>query len=423
VDDGEPDDPTVQQVRASGAGIWRLTGPSSPISGRTTAVPSPESSRMKEEHHGASSEAGLHDLARRKFLAAGLSEEHADIVTEVLVFADAYGIHSHGVMRVEYYAERIAKGGINTNPNFSLERTGPCTAVFHGDNGAGHVAAKLAMDEATRMAKAGGVAVVGVRKMSHSGALAYFTRQAAAQDLVALSVCQSDPMVVPYGGAQPYYGTNPLAFAAPGEEDVLSFDMATTVQAWRKILEARTEGEDIPEDWAVTEDGKATTDPGKVAALLPLGGPKGYGLGMMVDVLSGVLLGLPFGNRVSSMYRDMREGRDLGQLHVVLNPAAFTDLDEFKKNISVTMKDLASIKPAPGFDRVLYPGEDRKIVYEEYQRDGIEIADEVYEYLTSDAVHRNTYEQQPDSGDDTGDVPEKQYHRWKDDGGALPPES
>ena len=365
----------------------------------------------------------LHDLARLKLMEAGLSEEHASIVADVLVFADAYGIHSHGVMRVEYYAERITKGGINTRPNFSVEKTGPCTALFHGDNGAGHVAAKLAMDEATEMARDNGVAVVGVRQMSHSGALAYFTRQAAAQDMVALSVCQSDPMVVPHGGTEPYYGTNPLAFAAPGVADVLSFDMATTVQAWGKILEARTEGQEIPVDWAVAADGKPTTDPADVAALLPVAGAKGYGLAMMVDVLSGVLLGLPFGKQVSSMYEDLREGRDLGQLHIVLNPAAFTNLSEFKTNISATMRDLAQVKPAPGYDRVLYPGQDRKLIHQEYQRDGIDVADEVYEYLVSKVIHRHQYETQSAPGNDKDGVPEKQLQRWKDDGGALPPQT
>lgn len=338
-------------------------------------------------------ESALRDLARRKLAAAGLTGEHAAGVADVLVFADAYGIHSHGVMRVEYYAERIAKGGINVAPNFSLERTGPCTAVFHADNGVGHVAAKLAMDEAVTTARDRGVAVVGVRQMSHSGALAYFTRQAASQGLVALSVCQSDPMVVPYGGAEPYYGTNPLAFAAPSEEDILSFDMATTVQAWGKILEARAEGDSIPDDWAVAEDGTAATDPERVTALLPLAGPKGYGLAMMIDILSGVLLGLPFGRRVSSMYRDMREGRDLGQLHLVINPAAFADPHEFTKNVTTTMNDLAATVPAPGFDRVLYPGEDRKLVHEEYRRNGIEITDDIYDYLTSDDVHRDRFEE------------------------------
>jgi LDH2 family malate/lactate/ureidoglycolate dehydrogenase len=95
--------------------------------------------------------------------------------------------------------------------------------------------------------------------MSHSGALSYYTEQAAAAGLVALSLCQSDPMVGPFGAAEPYYGTNPVAFAALGVRvEMLSFDMATTVQAWRKILQARSEGDDIPDDWAVDRSGRAT---------------------------------------------------------------------------------------------------------------------------------------------------------------------
>ena len=364
-------------------------------------------------------ESVLQELAQRKLAMAGLSTEHAGIVADVLVFADAYGIHSHGVLRTEYYAERIVKGGINTRPSFSVEKTGPCSAIFHADNGAGHVAAKLAMDEAVAMARNNGVAVVGVRQMSHSGALAYFTRRAADQDMVAVSVCQSDPMVVPHGGTQPYYGTNPLAFAAPGVADALSFDMATTVQAWGKILEARTEDQPIPEDWAVDDEGNPTTNPADVAALRPAAGAKGYGLAMMVDVLSGVLLGLPFGKRVSSMYEELRQGRNLGQLHIVLNPAAFTNLSAFKTDISATMRDLSQMKPAPGFDRVLYPGQDRKLIHQEYQRDGIAVADEVYDYLTSEMIHRDRYETEGAADDDT--IPAKQLHRWKDDGGALPP--
>src|SRR5699024_6386457 len=234
---------------------------------------------------------------------------------DVLVFADSKGIHSHGAMRTEYYAERIAKGGITHQPDFHFEKTGASSGIFHADNGVGHVAAKLAMDEAINLAKESGVAIVGVKKMSHSGALSYFTERAAEEDLIGFSVCQSDPMVVPFGGAEPYYGTNPIAFAAPGNDGKpISFDMATTVQAWGKILHARSKNESIPETWAVDENGEPVNDPFKVRALLPIAGPKGYGLAMMVDVLSGILLGLPFGNDVSSMYHDLSAGRDLGQL-------------------------------------------------------------------------------------------------------------
>lgn len=337
----------------------------------------------------------LKDLMKTKLFKAGLNEEHADGVADVLVHADARGVHSHGAMRVEYYAERIAKGGITANPAFEFEKTGPSTGVFDADNGAGHVAAKEAMDEAISIAKENGIAVVGVKRMSHSGSLSYFTEQAAKQDLVALSVCQSDPMVVPFGGAEPYYGTNPIAFAAPGKDGkLISFDMATTVQAWGKVLHARSKNEEIENDWAVDKDGNATTDPFAVNALLPIAGPKGYGLMMMVDILSGVLLGLPFGGKVSSMYNDLSKGRELGQLHVVINPSYFTDLNTFKENIAQTMSDLNGIKPAPGFDHVSYPGERSAKREEAYEKNGIEIVDDIYEYLVSDTIHNNMYDNQ-----------------------------
>ncbi|MGE8206636.1 ureidoglycolate dehydrogenase [Heyndrickxia sp. NPDC080065] len=335
----------------------------------------------------------LHDLIANKLEKAGLSNDHANGVADVLVHADARGVHSHGAMRVEYYAERIAKGGLNSHPDFKFEKTGPCTAVFDGDNGVGHVAAKLAMDEAIKMAKENGVAVVGVKRIGHSGALSYFVQQAANENLIGLSVCQSDPMVVPYGGAEPYYGTNPIAFAAPGKDGKhITFDMATTVQAWGKVLHARSKNEPIPDTWAVDSNGEPTTDPFKVNALLPIAGPKGYGLMMMVDVLSGILLGLPFGNKVSSMYHDLTEYRNLGQLHIVINPEFFAGLGVFQEGISTTMKDLNNIKPASGFKQVSYPGQRSAEREKAYEENGIEIVDHIYEYLISDVVHNNVYD-------------------------------
>ncbi|MGF1685032.1 ureidoglycolate dehydrogenase [Photobacterium minamisatsumaniensis] len=335
----------------------------------------------------------LHQLIENKFVKAGLSQEHASMVSDVLVFSDARGIHSHGAVRVEYYSERISKGGINADPHFNYEETGPCSAIFDGDNGAGHVVAKLAMDKAIEMASEKGVAIVGAKRISHSGALSYFTKQAAEQGLVAISVCQSDPMVVPFGGKDVYYGTNPIAFAAPGPDGkIINFDMATTVQAWGKILDARSRNKSIPDSWAVDGDGHPTTDPEAVRALMPIAGPKGYGLMMMVDILSGILLGLPFGKNVSSMYEDLSKGRELGQLHIVINPAFFTTSDYFINSIAKTMEDLTGMEPAPNFDRVLYPGQNSDLKEQNSKLNGVDIVDDVYEYLTSDAVFINSYD-------------------------------
>ncbi|WP_413111542.1 ureidoglycolate dehydrogenase [Thaumasiovibrio sp. DFM-14] len=335
----------------------------------------------------------LHILMKNKLASAGLSEDHASIVADVLAFADTRGVHSHGAVRVEYYSERIAKGGINTSPEFKIEETGPCSAVFDGDNGAGHVIAKLSMDKAIEMAKKNGVAVVGAKRMSHSGALGYFTKMAAKEGLVAISMCQSDPMVVPFGGSDVYYGTNPIAFAAPGPDGkIVNFDMATTIQAWGKILDARSRNQPIPDTWAVDAEGNPTSDPHAVRALLPIAGPKGYGLMMMVDILSGVMLGLPFGKHVSSMYDDLSEGRELGQLHIVLNPEFFTTSSYFIDAIATTMQELNAIPPAEGFEQVLYPGQNSDLIGEKSKREGVNIVDDVYEYLKSEHVYINSYD-------------------------------
>ncbi len=335
----------------------------------------------------------LHSLISSKLHKAGLTQEHADIVADVLVHADMRGIHSHGAMRVEYYSERISKGGTNTRPNFVFERTGPCSAVFDGDNAAGHVVAKIGMDHAIEIAKENGVAIVGMRRMGHSGALSYFVEQACAAGLIGVSMCQSDPMAAPYGGAEPFFGTHPIAFATPSADGRnLMVDLAVTVQAWGKILHARSRKEAIPDDWAIDKDGNPTTDPFKVAALNHIAGPKGYALALMVDVLSGALLGVPFGKNVSSMYNDLTEQRNLGQIHFVLDPARFTDKIQFLKNINQMMADLNAVKPAPGFSSVRYPGQGSDERRRKYEADGIEIVDDIYNYLVSDVIHRNNYD-------------------------------
>ncbi|CAM4206110.1 ureidoglycolate dehydrogenase [Paenibacillus macerans] len=335
----------------------------------------------------------LHILIKNKLIKAGLKEEQAAETANHLVYADLCGIHSHGAVRVEYYAERIHKGGINIHPEFSFKQTGPSSAIFHGENAQGHYAANEALAPAIKMAKESGVAVVGVSRVGHTGTLSYYVRKIAEANLIGISMCQSDPMVVPYGGAETYYGTNPIAFGVPSNgADPLIFDMATTVQAWGKILDARSKGKSIPDTWAVDKNGAPTTDPNKVNGLLPIAGPKGYGLMMMVDILSGILLGLPFGKEVSSMYRNLHEGRNLGQLYIIIDPERFVGLELFKQSISRTMKELNEIRPAIGFDYVQYPGQGSHERYAKNLQEGVEIPESIISYLESDDIHYNRYE-------------------------------
>jgi len=335
---------------------------------------------------------GLHELIQKKLVRAGLKEEEANEVANHLVFADMNGIHSHGAVRVEYYAERIAKGGVTIGPDLSFEKTGESTGVFHGDNGVGQYVANEALDDAINMAKNSGVAVVGLSRVSHTGALSYYVQKIAENDLIGISMCQSDPMAVPFGGAEVYYGTNPIAFSAPrANGKPIVFDMATTVQAWGKILDARSKNKSIPDSWAVDSEGNSTTNAHEVSGLLPISGPKGYGLMMMVDMLSGVLLGRPFGKEVSSMYDDLSKGRELGQLFIIIDPDRFAGIDQFKSNVEQTVGELHGIKPSEGFDQVYYPGEINLNNYEQSEENGIEIPESIMNYLKSDTIHNDNY--------------------------------
>lgn len=336
----------------------------------------------------------LKELMKKKFMAAGMHEDHAQTMAEVLTWSSERGFHSHGEVRVEYYTERISKGGMTIDPHWTWEQTGPATGMVDGDNGCGYVYAKMGMEHAIEMAKECGVGIVGVKNVSHTGALGYYAEMAAHADLCCLTMCQSDPMVIPYGGAEPFYGTNPIAFSAPSADDrFVLFDMATTVQAWGKILDAKSAGRSIPSDWAVDEEGKPTTNPHDVNALCAISGPKGYGLMMMVDTLSGIMLGVPSGAHVSSMYHDLSEGRGLGHIHIVIDPAKFCGIDEFKRHMSQTLDELEAVKPGPGFDKVYYPGQRalmRKAKCDE--AGGIEIVDDIYDYLTSDKLYVNSWD-------------------------------
>lgn len=336
----------------------------------------------------------LKNLMKNKLMQAGLHEDDADTTAEVLTWSDERGYHSHGSVRVEYYSERIFKGGITVDPKFTWKETGPCSGILDGDNGIGYVVAKRGMEKAIEMAKKNGIGVVGMTNLSHSGSIGYYTEMAAKEGMAAISFCQSDPMAVPFGGAEPYYGTNPISFAAPTADDrTVVFDMATTVQAWGKILDKRSRGEMIPSDWAVDENGEPVTDPFKVNALVPIAGAKGYGLMMMVDVFCGVLLGVPFGGHVSSMYHDLSEGRNLGQMHIVMNPAMFIGEEAFKERMSVCLDELGKIKPAKGFDKVYYPGERAEMRRDKaYATGGVEIVDEIVDYLKSDDIHFDRYD-------------------------------
>ncbi|MDN4071836.1 MULTISPECIES: ureidoglycolate dehydrogenase [Fictibacillus] len=324
------------------------------------------------------------ELVIQKLISAGLNGDDADKVAEVLVHADLRNVNSHGVLRTEHYMNRLKAGGINPEAKPVFKGTGPVTGIVDGKDGFGHVIGDIAMDHAIQMAQENGVGMVTAVNSSHCGALSYFVQKAADAKLIGIAMSHTDKIVVPFGGKSSFLGTNPIAYGVPSKlKKPFILDMATSNVAFGKILQAREEGKEIPEGWGVDENGRAVTDPNKVVSLSTFGGPKGYGLSVIVDVFSGLLAGAAFGPHINSMYGDLDKKRKLGHYFCAINPSFFTDRDVFLEQMDRMLEELQNAEPAPGFERVYVPGEIEQLHEERNRVEGITIAESVYEFLKS----------------------------------------
>jgi ureidoglycolate dehydrogenase (NAD+) len=317
-------------------------------------------------------------------VAAGLRAGDADLVAGSLVSADLRGVGSHGVMRLPIYVERMRRGLIATRPVIEVLRTAPATAVVDGGNGPGQVVAVRAMDEAVALAREAGAGFVAVRRSNHFGAAGWFALRAAGAGMIGLAVTHAEADVVPYGGARPALGTNPLAVAVPrGDGPALLVDMATSAVAMGKVLLAASEGRGIPDGWGVDAAGEPTTDPRRVRAVLPMAGPKGYGLAFVVEVLAALLSGSRSGSEVRRMYDDFDAPHGVGHFLGAIDVARFVPLDGFTAGLADLAGRIGSVPPAAGFEEVLLPGEPEERAEARNRRDGVPLGEEVRRELAA----------------------------------------
>jgi ureidoglycolate dehydrogenase (NAD+) len=254
-------------------------------------------------------------------------------------------------------------------------KTGPATATVHGEDGLGIVHAALAMETAIDLAQESGAAVVGVGHSSHCGAMGLYTRMAAREHLVGIALTHSSSVVIPHGGKEKYFGTNPISIAFPrASGEPVCLDMATSQIAWNKVLNARIEGHELEPGVAVDAEGNVTTDPKRARAGIPLGGPiygyKGYGLAFMVDLLCGALNGMTFGPYINGMYEDLHQPRKIGHLLIAIDPARFAGAATLETTVDAVVKDLKKRGD------ILFPGEPELLEQEKRRVAGIPIDDE-----------------------------------------------
>ncbi|AFV77384.1 Ldh family oxidoreductase [Thermus oshimai] len=318
----------------------------------------------------------LRGFAEEVLKRAGADGPSAEAVAWALLEADLRGVGSHGLLRLPVYVRRLEAGLVNPSPRLAPEVRGP-VALLDGAHGFGPRVALEAARLAARLAQAHGVGAVAVRRSTHFGMAGLYAETLAQEGLVALVTTNAEPDVVPYGGREKALGTNPIAFAAPAPQGVVVGDLATSQAAMGKVFLARKRGERIPPDWGVDREGRPTEDPHAVHALLPLGGPKGYALALLVEVLSGVLAGAGVTHGIGRMYDEWDRPQDVGHFFLALDPEAFLGREAFLERMGRLWAELKATPPAPGFPEVLLPGELEARRRAQALREGLELPEEV----------------------------------------------
>ncbi|WP_233830197.1 Ldh family oxidoreductase [Paraburkholderia sp. ZP32-5] len=315
----------------------------------------------------------LRDFVSAVYQTTGASAEDAWVAADAMVQADLWGHQSHGVLRLGWYYARLRSGAMRSHTSVSFPVDAGAVAVMDGGDSIGPVVAKHAALDAIRRAKAHGIGAVSVRNSNHFGTCMYFTRMAALEGCIMLVTTNGGPNMAPWGGLKKMIGTNPWSVAVPaGRHAPLIMDVANSGVARGKIFLAQMKHEEIPPNWAVDASGRPTTDPVEALKgfILPMAGHKGYAIGVIVDVLSGVLSGSGFMDEVHGPYDPVNRSR-AGHLLIALDVKAFQPLDEFNARMERYIATLKAVPLADGVDEVFYPGEKEARAHERQIEEGI----------------------------------------------------
>lgn len=322
----------------------------------------------------------LQDFVARIFAGHGVPQPDAQRTAACLVEADLRGVASHGVGRVPIYTERLRRGLINPRPALDLQALTPVAARLDADNALGFVAATRAMDEAIGMARGSGLGMVLVHRSTHFGMAASYLLQAVRAGYAAFVFTNASPSMPVWGGRTLFLGTSPFAFAAPGgdTQPPIVLDMATSVVARGKIRRAAQKGEAIPAGWALDAQGQPTTDAAAAyeGLILPLGGPKGSGLSLMMEVLGGVMSGAAFGGEVRNQYTDFDAPQDVGHCFLALRPELAVGMTDYRRRMDALVQ---RAKACPRLDparEILMPGEPEARLERERRERGLPLPPE-----------------------------------------------
>jgi LDH2 family malate/lactate/ureidoglycolate dehydrogenase len=313
----------------------------------------------------------------------GVRESDAAIFADVLVSGSLRSLpgQGQGVQQLPVYHERIRNGVVDPQAAFEVVQRSGAVALADGHRGLGSVSATKAMSLAIELAAANGVGAVAVRDSTHFGVASYYAMLALPSNFIGLAFSNAGPEIAPWGAVRATVGTNPWSVAVPaGREWPVVLDLANSTSGKGMIGWYLREGREIPDDWALTVDGVRTTDAeeGMAGSLFPLGGPKGYGLAVIVDALTGVLAGAAFG---LSCFANDRQ--NVGHLMIALDVERFGPVDEFKARMDALVGEIRSAPLASWADAVYLPGELEYRRAEERRREGVPLESGRFEALST----------------------------------------
>lgn len=318
------------------------------------------------------------EFITRALVSVSVPPEDASQVAALMAESDARGGDAHGVFRLPQYVKQIQDGAVNSRPQIRVvsERLG--AALIDGDNALGHLVMKRATEMAMKKARQCGIGWVGTRHSNHAGPAQLYPRMAAAQEMIGIYFCVGNAnLVPPWGGTEVLLSTNPIAVAVPAlQHPSIVLDMATTNTAFGKIRLKAQRNEPMPEGWMIDRQGRPLTDPKRASEgfLVPIGGPKGYGLALIIGLLAGTLNGAAFGRDVVDYTVDSETPSNTGQSIMAVDITAFADVHNFKLNVDEIWKVMKSSPTLPGVDEVRLPGERSENLYRERMVNGVPLS-------------------------------------------------
>lgn len=318
--------------------------------------------------------------------SSGVDSQEANTIAKVMVWTDLIGRSGHGLKRLPIFIKRFKRNLINSPCHAEFVQKSDAVSLLKGNNGPGQTLGYLAMSKAIEIADKCGIGLVGVQNSNHFGANSYYNQLAAEANKISIVTTNSYPIVAPHGGMSPVFGSNPFAFGAPVRNgQSILVDFSTSGISGAMIRKAAANKSTIPIGLALDENGNDTVDPEQASkgSILPMAGAKGYCMGLMVEILSGVITGSAISHEIGSVWKNFTKSNRVGHLFLTIDISSIMPLESYYDRIEVLIGYIKQAKKRNNIDEILLPGETRWHNYQQNLNHGIRLSDDVVNELQS----------------------------------------